>query len=141
MKRRPIWILVETPDKIKKVGRVVDCPQDIQIPKDLWKRPILYKEVPFYVCHLRISDSVGIDADAWDVADRLGADAMIIYCKDKSLFVIARKDSLLWAGHLIDLGENPQYQIPLDQCELIWESPHSLYIPPTNLEILIKADA
>lgn len=115
--------------KIKFVGKVGLTPQNRVLPQ-LARVPVLYREVPYKDLYSYTTQSIGVDAAAWEKAVELGAKAMICYCKDERAFFYVPA-SVMAQSKVIDLGEFPQYRVPLHKAQRV-NSPTGLSFGWTN---------
>lgn len=105
-------IQIEVDGVEKFVGKVGRCPRN-QLYPELVGVPVFYREVPYRDVYSYQARALGVDAAAWDEAVKLGAEGMIIYCSDKQLCFYVSKQKMAAESFLLDLGEFPQYRIPV----------------------------
>lgn len=102
----------------KFVGKVGRCPRDARIA-ELAGEAIFYREVPYTDLYSTATDCLGVDAEAWDWASECkSARAMVVYCPDRKVLLVVMSESLD-ACPKVDLGEYPQYRIPLSKARVI----------------------
>lgn len=99
----------------KFVGKVGRTPKNSIIPA--WQNRIaLYREVPFVDVYSHVTHSMGVDQAAWEKAEELGAEGMIICCKDRQYLYVASRE-LMATCRSVDLGEFPQIRVPIARIE------------------------
>ena len=103
--------------KKKFIGKVGLTPRNSILPQ-LDRVPLLYREVPFKDLYSHKTDSIGVDAAGWEKAEELGAAGMLCYCKDERKFFYVPA-SLLNECRVVDLGEFPQYRVPLMRAQSV----------------------
>ncbi len=118
-------IEIEVDGQSRCVGKVGLCPHGSEITNRIHNhvrgQPIFYREAPFAQVFSYETSAISVDAMAWDKAAALGAQFMVIFCKDIGRIYVAPKDLIGGAGK-VDLGENPQYRIKPTNCIAIKSS-------------------
>lgn len=122
-------ITIKIDGHIRFVGKVGLTPPNRILPQ-LARVPVLYREVPYKDLYSYTTQSIGVDAAAWEKAVELGAEAMLCYCKDERAFFYVPA-SMLAQSKVIDLGEFPQYRVPLRKAQCV-NSPTGLSFGWTN---------
>ena len=109
--RKPIGLAITVNGLEKFVGKVTDF-KDLQ--GRTWR--VLYREADFIEFFCFKEQAISIDKQAADYAlSILGAQWMICYCQDTHEIYDVPTSSF---NHAVvsDLGELPQYRIPIESC-------------------------
>ena len=99
------------------VGKVGICP-DYETAPELSGRTIFYREEPWSRVYTRVAKGVAIDAEAWDYAKKIGAECMVVWCRDRACLVIVRGEEVS-AAMKLDLKEGPEYRVKEDKCRIV----------------------
>lgn len=94
----------------KFVGKVGLAPAHC-VPAAISRKPIFYRETTFADGYSTATDSYSVDREAWQEAERRGAQSMVIFIKDRNE-TICISAGMINGCAVVDLGERPQIRIP-----------------------------
>lgn len=114
---------IKVGDESRFIGKVGVCPMTYTALPELHGHLIFYRETPRADAVSYATNALGYDRAVLDRAMQMQVVAFVNWCKDTRELLVVTTETVRKHAFVVDLGEHPQYRIPLRHVRVLLEMP------------------